>query len=349
MKSQQFFDTYIWANDLHSNTGEGILGQSFLKNYIKFFPKEKILIQTPFKKYFFNEKILINKINQKANFITNYFYPLYAVILIWFYYFKKKKICYLNFLPLWNFFLVLFLPGKTILGPITGRYENLNPYGFKYFIRKYFFYFLYLINIRILLKKYKYLLFSTDILISHLKLNAKEKKRIFCNFVLSCFVKNNLQLKKNIDFLIYYRIHDTKNSDFLNYVISNLKNKKIHIVGNILKSKNVINHGLISRKKVLNLLRRTKFSIISEENFLSLFFLDAVSCSVNIFYSSKLSSKTNFFNSVVAYALDFSKKDSNIEFILKKSFLDYKHVNIKSDMQKKLKLNINEYFTQFSK
>ena len=29
------FDTYVWANDLYSNTGEGILGLSFIKNYAK--------------------------------------------------------------------------------------------------------------------------------------------------------------------------------------------------------------------------------------------------------------------------------------------------------------------------
>ena len=36
---------------------------------------------------------------------------------------KKKYysgICYVNFLPLWNFFLFMFLPKQTILGPITG-------------------------------------------------------------------------------------------------------------------------------------------------------------------------------------------------------------------------------------
>ena len=343
------FDTYIWANDLYSNTGEGILGLSFIKNYEKKFPQEKILIQTPFKKFFFNKRIYINKNNLNTNFITNYFFPLYAIILIWFYYFNKKKVCYLNFLPLWNFFLIFFLPKRTILGPITGRYENLDAYGFKYFIRKYIFSFLYLINVRILLRKYKYLFFSTDLLITHLKLNVKEKKRIFCNFVLSCFIKNNLQVEKNIDFLIYYRDYETKNSKFLNFCVNNLKNKNIHIVGSFLNSKRVKNHGLIGRKKVIDLLRRTKFTIISEENFLSLFFLDAVSCSVNIFYSRKLASKTNYFNSIVAYPLNFSQKISNVDFILKKNFLRKKKANIKINFQNKLTIDINNYFSQFSK
>jgi hypothetical protein len=252
-------------------------------------------------------------------------------------------------LPLWNCFLIFFLPKRTILGPITGRYENLDAYGFKYFIRKYIFSFLYLVNVRILLRKYKYLFFSTDLLITHLKLNVKEKKRIFCNFVLSCFIKNNLQVEKNIDFLIYYRDYETKNSEFLNFCVNNLKNKNIHIIGSFLNSKEVKNHGLIERKKVIDLLRRTKFTIISEENFLSLFFLDAVSCSVNIFYSRKLASKTNYFNSIVAYPLNFSQKINNVDFILKKNFLRKKKVNIKINFRNKLTFDINNYFSQFSK
>ena len=177
----------------------------------------------------------------------------------------------------------------------------------------------------------------------------KKKKRIFCNFVLSCFIKNNLQAEKNIDFLIYYRDYETKNSKFLNFCVNNFKNKNIHIVGSFLNSKGVKNHGLIERKKVIDLLRRTKFTIISEENFLSLFFLDAVSCSVNIFYSRKLAPKTNYFNSIVAYPLNFTQKMSNVDFILKKNFLRKKKVNIKINFRNKLTFDINNYFSQFSK
>ena len=106
---------------------------------------------------------------------------------------------------------------------------------------------------------------------------------------------------------------------------------------------------MIAREKVIDLLRRTKFTIISEENFLSLFFLDAISCSVNIFYSRKLASKTNYFNSIVAYPLNFLKKKSNVDFILKKNFLRKKKVNVKINFRNKLTFDINNYFSQFSK
>ena len=33
---------------------------------------------------------------------------------------KNKTICYVNYLPLWNFLLFVFLPPNTLLGPITG-------------------------------------------------------------------------------------------------------------------------------------------------------------------------------------------------------------------------------------
>ena len=33
---------------------------------------------------------------------------------------KGNKICYINYLPIWNFLIFVVLPKKTILGPITG-------------------------------------------------------------------------------------------------------------------------------------------------------------------------------------------------------------------------------------
>ena len=33
---------------------------------------------------------------------------------------KNKEICYINYLPLWNFLIFILLPPKTILGPVTG-------------------------------------------------------------------------------------------------------------------------------------------------------------------------------------------------------------------------------------
>ena len=49
------------------------------------------------------------KIHIKTNFFTNYIYPFWGVLNLWKEYLLKRKIIYLNYLPLWNFLLFLFL------------------------------------------------------------------------------------------------------------------------------------------------------------------------------------------------------------------------------------------------
>ena len=73
---------YYWANDTRKNSGEGILALNFL-NLLK--------------KKFTNHKFInLNKLKKKNNFFYNYFTPFFGVILIWKYYFKRKKISYIN-------------------------------------------------------------------------------------------------------------------------------------------------------------------------------------------------------------------------------------------------------------
>ena len=50
----------------------------------------------------------------------------WGIILIWKYHLLKNKVSYINYLPIWNFFLFLLLPKKTILGPITGTNSKKN-------------------------------------------------------------------------------------------------------------------------------------------------------------------------------------------------------------------------------
>ena len=107
------------------------------------------------------------------------------------------------------------------------------------------------------------------------------------------------------DFLIYNRTYDTKNFKFIKFLINNLNNKKIHIIGEVFNNKKLVNHGLISRDKSLQLLSRAKFTILPEDNLYSLFFLDAAISNVNIFCSSKFKINKNYFINLKIKKIDF--------------------------------------------
>ena len=87
---------------------------------------------------------------------------------------RKKKIVYLNYLPLWNFLIFLILPSKTVLGPITGGAEFLQVNNFNTYLRKYFFPLLYKISLTIINIKFKKVIFSTNLLASYLNNNQKK-------------------------------------------------------------------------------------------------------------------------------------------------------------------------------
>jgi len=167
---------YYWANSISNNDGEGILANNFLI----------------FLKKNFNNCSLINlnkfKYNNRETFIFKYILPFYGVILLWKYNLQNKKISYINYLPAWNFLLILLLPSATIMGPVTGtkNRKNLN------FIVKVFT----TIGIRILLFKYKKIIFSHDFFKNVIPKN--KIKNCYFNFLLFNFKKKKAKKEKNL-------------------------------------------------------------------------------------------------------------------------------------------------------
>ena len=160
---------FYWANSELKNDGEGILANNFL-----FFLKNN------FKD---SSLISINKIKLKNNqsIFAKYILPFYGVILLWGYHLKNEKISYINYLPAWNFLLILLLPPKTIIGPVTGSINRKNWNFFLIFSS--------FIGIKFLLLKYKKIIFSHDFFKSFIPRN--KIKNCFFNFLLFNFKKKN--------------------------------------------------------------------------------------------------------------------------------------------------------------
>ena len=165
---------YCWACDFKNNTGEGNLARLFIK---KNYAQENFKVFTAI-----NFKILNYK----------YLSPLIGILFCWYFFIIKKKVVYLNYLPLWNFLLFIFLPPNTIFGPITGGafYKKKN------FLRKFFFPFFYKISESFLnLRNTKKLYFSTELLKQYLSKTTIEKSSF--NYVLNYYKKKKYSTKKN--------------------------------------------------------------------------------------------------------------------------------------------------------
>ena len=81
------------------------------------------LLKVNFKNYQFVPLNRFKRINQNT-FFYKYILTIWAGLLLWKYYIFGKKVSYINFLPAWNFFLILILPPGTILGPVTGSHNR---------------------------------------------------------------------------------------------------------------------------------------------------------------------------------------------------------------------------------
>ena len=279
-------EIYVWACDLDKFRGEGILANAFIKD-LKKFTKKKLIIET------------INTNNQKINFsfYKNYITPFIGIIKIWKNYFKGRDTCYVNFLPIWNFLIFLLLPSKTILGPITGaRYEekvtDLNK-----FLRKYILTFFSYISKNILFFRKKLILFSTKNLESQIP--KKMKNKSFFNYIVTTITKKkNENNKKIYDIFFYYRKYSTHNPQFQKNVIKFLTkyNYKIVVAGNRCYLKNVKEIGFVRRSKIRYYLKKTKFSLNEETNFLSFFTIDSLESGCSVICNKKTITSFDIFN-----------------------------------------------------
>jgi len=290
---------YYWANNIKKNSGEGILALNFIS-----------LLKRRYK----NCKLIsLNKYNHNETFFYNYILPFFGILRIWKYSLKGKKVCYINYLPIWNFLLFLTLPKNTILGPITGNNIKEN---YIYRILKH-------IGIFFLKKRNK-ILFSHNQFIKYFK----NKKNYYFNFILYNFnLKKNFS-KKKYDFIIYFKKNNNKGNHFLIKLILELSNKfKIIVIGDKIPSnlinKNISNYQNLSRKKALIFISQSKNSIISKENTLSFFALDCVAFKLNIFHNinDKLadSINTNLFTPIKFNNLEYSLKKINKKIYSKES------------------------------
>lgn len=288
-----------WACDFSNKTGEGNLARLFVeKNYAQ----NNYQIFTPRN---------IGSLNFSCTKILNYKYisPFVGILFCWYLYAKGKKVVYLNYLPLWNCLIFIFLPPKTALGPITGGayFEKKQ-----YFIRKLVFPILYKISELFLFVRSNKIYFSTELLKSYL-FNYTIKKSHF-NYIFNFYIKNK-KVKKNIDILVYCRKHINKEASYPHNFIKKLVSLKVkvHIVGDHFPNKFVINHGYISNKKVNHLLKQTFFSISSNENFYTLFNMECFNNNVIILVDKTKKKYIKYFKDKFLF-IDF--KDNN--FLIQK-------------------------------
>jgi hypothetical protein len=325
---------YAWSSDLSKNSGEGKLGLMFIENIYNF-TKKNIHCFSNNGNFVFSKKtkntFKDNKLNN--NFYNNYVKIFYGIFLMWKYYFLKKKIIYVNYLPIWNFLIFLLLPPKTILGPITGNLKK-NRKIFGIIKIDYILYLCSLISLLILKVNKKNFFFAHEDLYKKLKKNLWFD--CFYNYQLLYFKKSKKNLSKKNNILIYNRSNKSKNIKFL---LSNLFKKKffdeIGVVGLKLSLNSVKNYGYVNHKKLLKILSKYKFALISDENIYSFFCLDALSCQVRLIYNKNSHKFKNYFNNSQFIKLD-KLNSKNISKKNKKIFL-------KRKIEKILRFKLNIY------
>ncbi len=269
---------FIWCSDIREDTGEGILANKFINDLKKYNKNCTFLV-----KKISNTKILFLR-KVFGNISDRFIIPTCGIFYLWFSYFFKnnRKICYVNYLPLWNFLLFLFLPPKTILGPITGGSKFLKKSINNYLIREILFNILYKISILILQIRHEKLLFSTNLLKNKFILFKKS----YFNYVFKDFKFKDKRLVRYYDLIFYLRKHKNKNTNLLIELAQNLsKNHKIITIGEKINNKKIKNLGKINKKNLSTILQKSKYSFISPENIYSLFALDCLSNGVHVFYN----------------------------------------------------------------
>ena len=268
---------FVWTCDYSENSGEGRLARLFVKRLNQ---KKKYDLR------FNQSKILKQK----------YLSTLLGIIYCWKKYLKNETVCYLNYLPFWNFLIFVFLPPNTILGPITGGADFSKSNIFNKIIRGLVFPIFYKISELLIIFRNVEIIFSTNLLKKYLFIKTIKKSNF--NFVVKNFsLEKKFKKKKKIDFIIYYRKHKNKESFFPYKLIKKLKefNFKVYIIGDKLFSSSVKNFGFLNNRKVNYLQSQAKYTISSGENPYSFFNLECLFNDVKIIIEKGTKKKITFF------------------------------------------------------
>ncbi len=277
MKNKNLF---YWVCEKSESSGEGKLALIFIHELRK---KNRLF---KIKKPKIKNKILKKILNYK------YILPFVGVIYCWKYFFKNKDVCYINYLPFWNFLIFLTLPPNTKIGPITGgaKFDKNSS-----LIRALFFPIFYKISeIIVNLRNYS-LIFSTELLKKFL--SKKTIKKSSFNFIVNKFFFKKKKYKKEIDFIIYHREHENKKKLFPNNLIKNLllEGFNVNVVGDKLKIPKIVNKGYLKNRNLLKLQKKAKFTISSNENLYSLFTLECIINNVFVILEKSQNYKIPFF------------------------------------------------------
>ena len=279
----------IWCCDYNKNTGEGRLAEKFISS---FFLKKRIKILYPKNKFF----------------LSNYFYQIYGIFVLWFFFLLKKKTVYLNYLPLWNFLIYLLSPPNTIFGPITGSIQINKRKKIKSILRLRLFPMLYKISLKLLYYRTKKIIFATNVLSKFI--DDKTLKKTELNFILKDLKYSKNKSKKKINLIVYYRKHENKFFDHhIEFIKEKLKKKeKVIIVGDKLNIEGVSNFGRIKKKKIFDLIRISKYALSGDDNLLSFFNIDCIQNNVKVIFNYKLNFQKNRLNIKQFVAYNFEKK-----------------------------------------
>lgn len=260
-----------WSCEYYKNTGEGQLARKFLNTYFK---GKNVRVISP----------------KLSFFLSEYIYQIYGIFVLWYYYFLGKKLIYINYLPLWNFFIFLFSPPNTIFGPITGSVQINKINNIKSIFRLFIIPLFYKISLLILNLRVKKIIFSTNILIKFLNRKILNKSEL--NFILknSTFKNVSKKNKKKYDLIVYYRKHENKFFSHHTILINDqIKiGKKVLIVGDKLNIKGALQLSKVSRRKITNLINVSKYALSGDDNLLSFFNLECLQNKVKIIFNYKL-------------------------------------------------------------
>ena len=288
---------YYWASDIRINSGEGMMAIKFIKDLKNNFINHDFVSINNFKGENYN------------SFYSKYLKPFFSLILIWKHYLKGYRVAYINYLPIWNFIIFALLPSSTILGPITGTCYNENydlKIKFKFFILEKIFY---KISLLFILRKWKRLLFSTNMLY----FTVPKKTHYKCNFnyILSNFklIKTpQKKIKKKI--LIYFRNHPSKyNKNFLRQIDKLSSSYKIASYGENINNINIKNYGKISKNKLMKLMNEHNLTFNSLENLYNFHFLYSIQNNLIIICDKNLKKFNFYFKCKNIFFIDFNGKD----------------------------------------
>lgn len=299
----------VWASDFERVGGEGVLAHLFVSALRSQFGDRRVIVVSPYAIHvmrggntihtrainpFGLPEVTSSHQDKRQTFFTKYIIPLAGACFIRSLA-RQRRTVYLNYLPLWNFPLLLLIPRSTVLGPVVGGYPPeislrgvlTNPAGL---VRGALMPACYMLGALLIARKFPRLVLGNPCTYTFFPQPYRANILLTCVNILAAqgVVTPDQPDHPTYDVFFYLRAHSTRHPEESKQLMEELcrRGYKVCAAGEVSNVPGVVDKGYVPHETLLGLLVDSSCFVCLSDNIFAITAIEALALGVHcVLYS----------------------------------------------------------------